>query len=1227
MSTRQILILVVMFGLVLFATIANAQITFDETSQKQMAMTNMSAMPMAFTENLGQWGEKTLFRAEASGATFYFCKDEVAYLFVRDTDELLEDDHFPGQDMPGLDDRFSRPRYKKESLLIKAQFVGTNPHAEVIGEDRLSHNCNYFYGNDPDKWCTDVPNYSTIIYKDIYSGIDLKYYGNGKSMKYDFIVHPGADLSQITIRYTDVEDISISHNGDLQMATRFGLVYENKPYVYQNVNGRVSEVKASYYLKEPGVFGFRVDGYNPAYMLIIDPELIYSTYLGGNDAEGARGIAIDGSGNVYVTGLTSSNDFPTYPDSAYDSTYYSGGDAFVTKLSPEGNSLIYSTYLGGNDSDIGNDITVDISGNAYVIGWTSSTNFPTENPYQTNQAALDAFVTKLSSNGNSLIYSTYLGGTGDDFGNGIAIDDSGNAYITGETSSSNFPTLNPFQTNLQGNEDAFVTKLSTEGNSIIYSTYLGGESYDRGYGIAVDSSGCSYITGRAGSAYFPTLNPYQLSQGATDAFVTKLSSSGASLIYSTYLGGSGNEWSIDIAVDGSGCAYIAGHTMSSDFPTENAYDSTYYSSESFVTKFNPAGDSLIFSTYLGGSGADYIYSIAINSSGNTYVTGKTNSPDFPTENPYQLYQGGWDAFVTRFSAEGNDLIYSTYLGGNDSEEGQDIAVNGGIAYVTGHTFSTNFPTLNPYQVNQGSMDVFLTKFETALVLFPFHLISPITDTIFYNTPEEFIWESTEVSDSGIAASYKFYLDDNSMFSSPDSSGILSDTVFVLSDTLARSTQYYWRIMAFSDYTPPIFSDETWNFYIDGYPTLPEIFAPENGTLANSSTFFSWLIATDPDTFDAVSYTIQMDDDSLFTTPEINQSGLTSGTILDDAFAIMLGDLEGIENLSIDTRYYWRVRADDNYGLSSDWPDSLNYFIYLHQNHPPIAPDTGFSPANYEEVISLTPTIAWNNATDPDPDDHPGTLHYIFHLISDTSTGCGFEYRDTTEAGINQVTVADTMPDNCLWIYFVKTVDDEGLESGWSSMQHFWTNHYNYPPEPFPLVTPLADIKRVDYYTYFNWGSTVDYDPISSFDFTLQYSPDSMFNYYVYTIDELTDTNLTMVTDTIALAGQNLYWRILAIDDDNLVRIGGIPEEVRKLTIIPAGDANTDLLVLGSDVIYLVGYFKGNIPAPDPLLAGDANGDCQLIGSDITRLVSYFKGFNTLVRGDCEGSVILMKGRR
>jgi len=710
---------------VMAASNVNAQSALDEASQKQMVMTNLSSMPLAFTENRGQWGEKTLFKAEAGGATFYFCSDEVAYLFTRDTDELLEDELFPGQGIPGMEDKFSKPRYKKEALLIKAQFVGSNPNPEVIGEDRLAHNCNYFYGNEPDKWRTDVPNYSSITYKDIWPGIDLKYHGNGKSMKYDFIVNPGADISQIRIRYEGVDDLAISNAGDLEAQTRFGLVYENIPEIYQEINGVNVHVSGSYRLIEPSVFGFAVEGYNPSLAVVIDPELVYSTYLGGDEEDLGLGIAVDVTGNAYVTGSTNSINFPAI--NAFDANHNGSTDVFIVKISALGNYLMHSTYLGGSGGDYGCRIAVDVSGIAYVTGLTQSFDFPVINACDSSLGlgAADVFVAKLSTTGNSLLFSTYFGGDEEDnweWVYGFAVDETGNAYIAGQTGSLDLPVINAFDSSFNGVWDGFAAKISTTGDCILYCTYLGGNIHDWAFGIAIDSLGNAYVTGGTISTDFPITNAFDGSHnGGQDVFILKLSSAGNSLLYSTYLGGSGSEggWG-GIAVDDSGYAYVTGFTESSDFPTVNAYDPIYNgSTDFFVAKLSYSGNSLLYSTYLGGSEPDTANGIAVDGSGAAYVVGHTYSTDFPTVDPYDgIYNGSKDIIVAKLSPSGHSLIYSTYLGGSADDHlygistGNAIAVDiAGNAYVTGSTASSDFPTRCPYDDSLGgTWDAFVTKF-------------------------------------------------------------------------------------------------------------------------------------------------------------------------------------------------------------------------------------------------------------------------------------------------------------------------------------------------------------------------------------------------------------------------------------------------------------------------------------------------------------------------------------
>ena len=738
---------------------------------------NIASVPLAFTENQGQWHEQVSFRANAGGATMWFTSDGAYYQFTRrvPSNSVIASDRGERGDLMGARDvtlsgvegreiRLDRvtlsavegsgvegrhhPPDSIETMMIKASFMGANTDAPIEGIHAMEYKCNYFLGNDPEKWHTDVPNYEAIIYEDIYPGIDLKYYGNGKQMEYDFIVSPGADPSQIAVQYNGATSINVNESGELVVETDWGKVVEHKPYVYQMVDNSRELFECEFALNDDNVFSFYLPrGYDLELALVIDPVLVYSTYLGGSTKDIGFGIALDGSGNTYITGITHSTDFPTL--NPYQGTNQSYGDVFVTKLSSSGNSLIYSTYLGGEGADSARGIAVDGSGNAYITGMTRSTDFPTKEAYQIEHGGFytDGFVTKLNSSGNDLVYSTYLGGNYYDEGNDISVDGSGNAYITGVTRSTNFPTEGAYQATFNGGErDAFVTKLNSSGNDLVYSTYLGGNYSDRGMAIVVDGFGNAYIAGNTTSSDFPIEGEYQTDQAWDDVFVTKLNSSGNGLIYSTYLGGNDGDYCGDISVDGSGNAYITGHTYSTDFPTEGAYQTTKAGNgDIFVTKLNSSGNDLVYSTYLGGVSSDRSWGISVDGFGNAYITGSTYSIDFPTESEYQTDQDDRDVIVTKLNSSGNALIYSTYLGGSGDEQARGIAVDGfGNAYITGWTTSSDFPTQGEYQTFQGSTDAFVTK------LYQSCCIPPIRGNVDYDPSDEI-----DISDLVYLVDYMF----------------------------------------------------------------------------------------------------------------------------------------------------------------------------------------------------------------------------------------------------------------------------------------------------------------------------------------------------------------------------------------------------------------------------------------------------------------------------------------
>ena len=606
-------------------------------------------LPLSFEANQGQTDSRVNFLSRGSGYT----------LFLSPTEAVLALRKPSAPEVGKVENNGDA-----EEAVLRMKLVGANPSPRVSGLEELPSRSNYFIGNDPKNWRTNVPHYAKVQYKDVYPGVDLVYYGNQRQLEYDLVVAPGTDPGAIQLAFEGEENLEIDAQGDLVLDSAGGQVRLHKPLVYQQVEGVRREISGSYVLTGVRQVGFRVGAYDAGKPLVIDPVLSYSTYLGGIGVGFA--IAVDASGNAYVTGFTGSTDFPTA--SPIQPTFGGGGDAFVMKLNAAGNDLVYSTYLGGSGTDTGNGIAVDSSGNAYVTGRTDSTDFPTASPIQPAHGGgtpfRDAFVTKLNAAGSALVYSTYLGGSGREEGNEIGVDAAGNAYVTGFTFSTDFPTASPIQPALGSSfeVDAFVTKLNATGSALVYSTYLGGSRSENGNDIAVDASGNAYVTGFTRSTDFPTVSPIQAANaGGLDVFVTKLNAAGNALVYSTYLGGSGNEFGqlgdvgAGIAVDASGNAYVTGVTDSLDFPTASPIQPTFGGGgdDVFAAKLNAAGNALVYSTYLGGSGRDSGFDMAVDASGNAYVTGNTASIDFPTVNPFQPAFGGGvtDAFIAKITDE------------------------------------------------------------------------------------------------------------------------------------------------------------------------------------------------------------------------------------------------------------------------------------------------------------------------------------------------------------------------------------------------------------------------------------------------------------------------------------------------------------------------------------------------------------------------------------------------
>jgi hypothetical protein len=719
-------------------------------------------LPLIFEANQGQTDSRVRFTSRGYGYSLFLTDKEAVLALRKNPGHAMgRVAGFPHKPKRGLN---GAPEAVKTDV-VRMQLAGTAAGLKVSGEEQLPGTANYFIGNDPAKWHSNVSTYSKVKYAGVYPGVDLVYYGNQRQLEYDFVVAPGADPNQVKLRFAGASRLKLNADGDLMVMAKNGEIAFHKPVVYQLKSEQLSSaqqgagsaservvVEGRFVLLAGKTAKFSLGDYDRSRELVIDPTLAYSTYLGGSGGDEGIAIAVDNSGNAYVLGNTSSIDFPITKGS-FQPVDNGAADhipnVFVTKLNPSGTALVYSSYLGGSglnggNGDFGSGIAVDSSGNAYATGYTWSSDFPvTKGAFQpVNNAAAtqgtNAFVTKLNSSGTTLVFSTYVGGSGvlqsagfgypgyGDSGNSIAADSLGNAYVTGSAYSVDFPvTKGAFQ---QVNNaaaikasNAFAIKLNETGTALLYSTYLGGSGGrggDTGSGIAIDAFGSAYLTGYAWSTDFPvTEGAFQAANNAAanksiNAFVTKLSSSGSSLLLSTYLGGSFGDAGAGIAVDTCGSAYVTGTAFSRDFPvTPGAFQTVFRGQGSgFISKLTPSGSSLLYSTFLGGSSyGTQASGIAVGLEGNAYVTGYSSSSDFPVttgafqavnnaaNNPSDPFPGAANDFMTELNPAGTALIYSTYLGGKgdnfgDGDHGQGVALDAsGNVYLTGLAASLDFP--------------------------------------------------------------------------------------------------------------------------------------------------------------------------------------------------------------------------------------------------------------------------------------------------------------------------------------------------------------------------------------------------------------------------------------------------------------------------------------------------------------------------------------------------------
>ncbi len=706
---------------------------------------NFGKASLYFIPNRGQMDDAVCFYVQGRDKILYFSPGGITFSLDsgRETPAGPDRMHLAeaevGHNLPEVSGRWN----------VKLEFVDANPDARPVGEQEAGAVVSYFKGQCA-AWRTGLPTYSRIVYPGLWPGIDLAYYGSVNELKYEFFVHPGADPSRIRLAYRGVESLSVDEEGCLTVTTPVGGFRDGTPLAYQENDGRRMPVRMAYEVvatdgergenteassggSEPRAYGFRVGDFDPRLPLVLDPAiLVYCGFVGGSGEDRGNGVAVDGSGNAYIAGRTYSTE-ATFPVAAGPDPTYNGGsyDAFVAKLNASG-TLVYCGYIGGSAYDVGNAVAVDASGSAYITGTTESTapSFPaTVGPDLIyNGGYDDAFIAKVNASGTALVYCGYVGGSLGDFGLGIAVDGSGSAYIAGSTASTatTFPEIiGPDLTHNAGIYDAFVAKVNAAGTGLVYCGYIGGSGDDYGLGIALDGAGNAYVTGDTDSteSTFPVAVGPDLSQNDdVDAFVAKVNPAGSSIVYCGFIGGAWADRGLGIAVDAAGNAYVTGYTDSSEitFPVKVGPDKVQNGGfDAFVAKVNPAGSALVYCGYIGGSSYDLGSGIAVDASGSAYVTGWTRSTQatFPvTVGPDPTYNDTlnyFDAFVARINPSGTSFIFCGYIGGDSYDYGNGIAADAsGNAYVTGYTWSkeSTFPVVaGPDLTQNGNYDAIVAR--------------------------------------------------------------------------------------------------------------------------------------------------------------------------------------------------------------------------------------------------------------------------------------------------------------------------------------------------------------------------------------------------------------------------------------------------------------------------------------------------------------------------------------
>jgi hypothetical protein len=681
-------------------TFSVASPTPKEDARIEVARANYEKLPIHFEANHGQTDGRVKFLSRGRAYTLFLTADEAVMNLRSQPSAVTSQNGDP-------------------AATLRMKLVGGNPQAPIEGMGQMPGKVSYFLGNNPKAWKADVATFAKVKYSQVYRGIDLVYYGTEGEFEYDFNVAPGADFKAIGLTFEGADKIEIAENGDLVLHTAGGDVRQKKPFAYQEIDG-VKKAVACNYLVNRNQVQFAVGDYDQHLPLVIDPVVTYATYFGGNGNDIGYDITVDASNVAVITGSTTSITFPggNIPNKG-------GQDVFITKLAPSGGAS-YSAFFGGGGNDSGLSVALGANGDIYVGGFTTSADFPRIGAYDNSlSGGADGFIVKFNSDLNAFLYASYFGGNDFEDHIRIALDPAQNIFITGRTNSNDLQMVNAAQAFPGGQNDVFFAKLNAAGNAVLYSTYLGGGAVETalGCGLAVDKQGNAYLTGATASLDFPVKNAFQQSKGdgntfLRDAFVSKLNphlSGNASLIYSTFIGGTSSDLATAIAVDAQGNAYITGETGSDDFPLENALQPLRAGGfDAFVLKLNANGNDVVYATLFGGPGEDSGSGIKVNSANEVYLSGSVGQ-SLPALNSLKAYMGSVDGFVAKFNAAGNAISFFSYFGGSSDDVSQAVALDAaGNACVVGLTESANFTKVNALQQNfaGGNTDAFVARIET-----------------------------------------------------------------------------------------------------------------------------------------------------------------------------------------------------------------------------------------------------------------------------------------------------------------------------------------------------------------------------------------------------------------------------------------------------------------------------------------------------------------------------------